>query len=58
MQVLVRDHYTMVAAAVQCDVDGIPKWSHYGRVSPMGLIGNGSPLERQEPFMERVTMTI
>src|SRR5262245_59160359 len=28
MQVFVRDHYTMIAAPVQCDVDGIPKGSH------------------------------
>ncbi|WP_429552454.1 hypothetical protein [Paraburkholderia sp. MM5477-R1] len=29
MQVFVRDHFTMIAATVQCDVDGIPKGSHY-----------------------------
>src|ERR1700722_7386715 len=33
----------MIAAPVQCDVDGIPKGSHYGRVPPMGWIGNVSP---------------
>ena len=27
MQVFVRDHYSMIAAPVQCDVDGIPKGS-------------------------------
>ena len=32
MQVFVRDHCTMIAAPVQCDVDGIPKGSHYVRV--------------------------
>src|SRR5206468_12527532 len=32
MQVFVRDPLTMIAAAVQCDVDGIPKGSHYVRV--------------------------
>jgi hypothetical protein len=37
MQVVVRDHYAMIAAPVQCDVDGIPKGSHYVRVLPMGL---------------------
>ena len=26
----------MIAAAVQCDVDGIPEGSHYTRVRPMG----------------------
>ena len=30
MQVFVRDHFTMIAAPVQCDVDGIPK----GRITP------------------------
>src|SRR5215471_4535456 len=35
MQVFVRDHRTMIAAPVQCDVDGIPKGSHYVRVPPM-----------------------
>src|SRR6059036_1811212 len=29
MQVFVREHCTMIAASVQCDVDGIPKGSHY-----------------------------
>src|SRR5213083_2858139 len=31
-QVFVRDHCPMIAAPVQCDVDGIPKGSHYVRV--------------------------
>src|SRR5437773_5820813 len=29
MQVFVRGYCTMIAAPVQCDVDGIPKGSHY-----------------------------
>jgi hypothetical protein len=29
MQVFVRDHCTMIAAPVQCDVDGISKGAHY-----------------------------
>jgi hypothetical protein len=29
MQVFVREHYTMIAAPVQCDAGGIPKGSHY-----------------------------
>jgi hypothetical protein len=33
MHVFVRDHFTMIAAPVQCDVDGVPKGSHYVRVS-------------------------
>ena len=36
MQLLVRDYCTVIAATVQCDVDGIPKGSHYARVPPMG----------------------
>ena len=35
-QVLVRDHGPMIAAAVQCDVDGIPEGSHHASVPPMG----------------------
>ena len=31
MQVFVRWYYTMIAAAVQCDVDGIPKRSHFAK---------------------------
>jgi hypothetical protein len=29
VQVFVRDDFTMIAAPVQGDVDGIPKGSHY-----------------------------
>jgi len=36
MQFFVRQYYTMIAAPVQCDVDGIAKGSHYARVPPMG----------------------
>jgi hypothetical protein len=32
MDVFVRDAFTMIAAPVQRDVDGIPKGSHYVRV--------------------------
>ena len=32
MQVFVREHRTMIAAPVQCDVYRIPKGSHYVRV--------------------------
>jgi integrase len=35
MQVFVDDAYTMIAAPVQCDVDGIPKGSHFARVPPV-----------------------
>src|SRR6202044_154386 len=35
MQLFVRWYCTMIAAAVQCDVDGIPKGSHYARVLSM-----------------------
>src|SRR5207245_5341943 len=33
MQVFVRGDCTMIAAPVQCDVDGVAKWSHYITVS-------------------------
>ena len=36
MQVFVSDYCTMIAAPVQCDVDGIPKGSHYASLPPMG----------------------
>src|SRR6266481_1141839 len=36
MQVFVRQYCAMIAAPVQCDVDGIPKGSHYASVPPMG----------------------
>jgi hypothetical protein len=32
MQFFVREPLAMIAAPVQCDVDGIPKRSHGGRV--------------------------
>src|SRR4029453_15650120 len=35
MQLFIRGNCTMIAAPVQCDVDGIPKGSHSVRVPPM-----------------------
>jgi hypothetical protein len=35
MQVFVGEYYSMIAATVQCDVDGIPKGSHYASVPPL-----------------------
>jgi hypothetical protein len=40
MQVFVREHFTMIAAPVQCDVDGIPKGSHYVRPPNFGDVGS------------------
>jgi len=34
MQVFVRDDCSMIAAPVQCDVDGIPKGLHCVKVPP------------------------
>jgi hypothetical protein len=34
MQVFVRGDCTMITAPVQCDVDGVPKGSHFARVPP------------------------
>jgi hypothetical protein len=36
MQFFVREHCTMIAAPVQCDVGGIPKGSHCVSVTPTG----------------------
>jgi hypothetical protein len=43
MQVFVRRKGTMIAATVQCDVDGIPKWSHHVSVlnHPWGQVADG-----------------
>ena len=38
MQLFVRDPFTMIAAPVQGDVDGISKRSHHARLQPMVLI--------------------
>jgi hypothetical protein len=35
----------MIAAPVQCDVDGVPKGSHLARVPPMGYTGSVAELE-------------
>src|SRR5215813_6301860 len=39
MQVFVRDHLKMIAAPVQCDVDGIPQGPHFAIVPPAGTFG-------------------
>ncbi|MEY2414658.1 MAG: hypothetical protein QOD84_3264, partial [Acidobacteriaceae bacterium] len=41
MQLFVREPFTMIAASVQCDVDGISKRPHYARVSPMAVDQQG-----------------
>src|SRR5215472_2547541 len=43
MQLFVRWYCPMIAAPVQCDVDGIPKGSHYPRIPLMGLAIKASP---------------
>jgi len=35
----------MIAAPVQCDVDGISEGSYYTRAPPMGYTGKVSPLQ-------------
>src|SRR4029077_4857088 len=47
MQFFVREPCTMIAAPVQCDVDGIPKGSHYVR-APIAL---GRPNENSTQFL-------
>jgi hypothetical protein len=57
MQVFVRDDCSMIAAAVQCDVDGIPKRSHYARVPPMAVgqqnFGDQLEIVRLSGFISR-----
>jgi hypothetical protein len=50
MQVFVRDHFAMIAAPVQGDVDGIAKGSHFGRVAEVGSIGKVRELQGYWPF--------
>jgi len=45
MQVLVRDDHTMIAAPVQCDVDGIPEGSHFDESTTDGQANKVSPLQ-------------
>jgi len=40
MQVFVRTDYSMIAATIQCDVDGAPKGSHFARVTDGEAIGD------------------
>src|SRR5262249_42187934 len=47
MQVFVREHFTVIAAPVQCDVDGIPKGSHYVRV-PIAIRRPNVPMSGAE----------
>jgi hypothetical protein len=49
MQVSVGDDRTMIAAPVQCDVDRIPKGSHYLRVPPMGQTSNARESVATDP---------
>jgi hypothetical protein len=42
MQVFVREHGTMIAVPVRCDVDGMPKMSHCARVPPITAVSKGS----------------
>src|SRR5688500_13910747 len=41
MQVLVRENCSMIAAPVQCDIDGIPKGSHYVLLSELTPVPPG-----------------
>jgi hypothetical protein len=50
MQVFVRDHFPMIAAPVQCDVDGISKGSHSVSVSPIKVGLGTTSNEAQGPF--------
>jgi hypothetical protein len=54
MQVFVPDHCTMIAASVQCDVDGISKGSHYVRVTTTISRPNGWRLSGEGGEADRV----
>lgn len=49
MQVFVRDHCSMIAAPVQCNVDRMPKGSHYERVPLMVNRGKLCPAPAGRP---------
>jgi hypothetical protein len=53
MQLFVRRYCTMIAAPVQCDVDGIPKGSHYVRVPPMGWTSRDAFTLADRPWFAR-----
>ena len=50
MQFFVRGYGAMIAAPVQCDIDGIPKGSHYVRV-PIAI---GQPNETEMEFFRLI----
>src|SRR4029077_14326381 len=56
MQVFVRDHYTMIAAPVQRDVDVIPKGSHY--VSVPIAMGRPNELKLSRAWRERARSVV
>ena len=64
MQVFVREPFTMIAAPVQCDVDGIPKGSHCISVSTIKvrlrsflINGHGRPVAPDESHGGKVENT-
>ena len=56
VQFFVRGNCTMIAAPIQCDVDGIPKGPHDATLSPMGStrVSNGSHVsaETSDPIAD------
>jgi len=42
VQLFVRGDRTVIAAAVQCDIEGVPKGSHVAKVRPAGRPGKES----------------
>jgi len=53
MQFFVRDPYTMIAAPVQGDVDGIPKRSHYCKSIADGVASKVNSLRARLSKIER-----
>jgi len=50
MQLFVGDTFTMIAAPVQCDVDGIPKGSHYVMSTADGVAQQTMPFTPPPPL--------
>src|SRR5688500_17119352 len=58
MDGFVRDSCTMIAAAVQGDVDGIPKGSHQVRVPPPIATARVSTVTRPRPVEQRLRLQV
>jgi hypothetical protein len=58
MYVFVRDHFTMIAAPVQCDVDGIPKESHNAKSTARSCGVANDARSTEPPFVPVVAVNV